>query len=224
MTENKPFISTITGVREVALAATAGLGYWRDKLRDEGLVPYEDRGRASLLLTAIASRFRGIPFRELSISVLVSNDGGVTPAGAYLAYAYNSSRSLAFAERVFFQTPYHRAALTLDERIPAQMGLSRGERVLFNARMSDRAASGRQEDALFDGPIYLPGGRQVFYARLSGRGQLYDFDSSDQMTIERGPDDPVFGQLIDSEIKGKSWLVRAGAFHARSKTYRRDEP
>ena len=44
------------------------------------------------------------------------------------------------------------------------------------------------------------------------------------MTIERGPDDPVFGQLIDSEIKGKSWLVRAGAVHARSKTYRRDEP
>ena len=222
MTNNRPFISAITGVREVALAATADLAYWRGKLRSEALVPYDDDGRASLLLTAIAAKFRGIPFRELSISVLVSDDGGATPAGAYLAHAYNSSRLLAFAERVFFQTPYHLAQLTMDERIPARMSVSRGERVLFSAQMSDKATPGREEDALFDGPIYLPGGRQVFYARLSGRGQRYAFDAADQMTIQRSPDDPIFGQLLDSDIKGKEWLVRAGAIHARSKTYRRE--
>ena len=222
MTNNRPFISAITGVREVALAATADLAYWRGKLRSEALVPYDDDGRASLLLTAIAAKFRGIPFRELSISVLVSDDGGATPAGAYLAHAYNSSRLLAFAERVFFQTPYHLAQLTMDERIPARMSVSRGERVLFSAQMSDKATPGREEDALFDGPIYLPGGRQVFYARLSGRGQRYALDAADQMTIQRSPDDPIFGQLLDSDIKGKEWLVRAGAIHARSKTYRRE--
>ena len=222
MTNNRPFISAITGVREVALAATADLAYWRGKLRSEALVPYDDDGRASLLLTAIAAKFRGIPFRELSISVLVSDDGGATPAGAYLAHAYNSSRLLAFAERVLFQTPYHLAQLTMDERLPARMSVSRGERVLFSAQMSDKATPGREEDALFDGPIYLPGGRQVFYARLSGRGQRYAFDAADQMTIQRSPDDPIFGQLLDSDIKGKEWLVRAGAIHARSKTYRRE--
>ena len=220
---SKPFISTVTDVREVALAATAELAYWRGKLRAERLVPYEDDGRASLLLTAIESKFRGIPFRELSISVLVSNDGGATPAGAYLAHAYNSSRLLAFAEQIFFQTPYHLAQLTMDERIPARIGMSRDERVLFSARMGDRTAPDGEEDALFDGPIYLPGGRQVFYARLSGRGQRYAFDAADQMTIERSPNDPIFGQLIDSDVKGREWLVRAGAIHARSKTYRRDE-
>ncbi len=222
MTGSKPFISTITDVREVALAATADLAYWRDKLRAERLVLYEAGGRASLLLTAIESKFRGIPFRELSISVLVSDDGGATPAGAYLAHAYNSSRLLAFAERIFFQTPYHLTRLTMDERVPARMGVSRGERVLFSAQMRDKAALGGQEDVLFDGPIYLPGGRQVFYARLSGMAQRYAFDAADQMTIERSPDDPIFGQLIDSDVKGQAWLVRAGAVHARTKTYRRD--
>lgn len=222
MTNNRPFISAITGIREVALAATADLAYWRGKLRSEALVPYDDDGRASLLLTAIAAKFRGIPFRELSISVLVSDDGGATPAGAYLAHAYNSSRLLAFAERVFFQTPYHLAQLTMDERIPARIDLSGDGHVLFSARMGDKATPGREEDALFDGPIYLPGGRQVFYARLSGRGQRYAFDAADQMTIQRSPDDPIFGQLLDSDIKGKEWLVRAGAIHARSKTYRRE--
>ena len=221
-TGERTYLSTIENVREVGLMITADLAYWRDALREETLTPYNDAGRAALTLTAIEAGFRGIPFRELSISVLVSDDGGATPAGAYLARAYNSSRLLAFAERVLFQTPYHLAQLTMDERLPARMSVSRGERVLFSAQMSDKATPGREEDALFDGPIYLPGGRQVFYARLSGMGQRYAFDASDRMTIERSPDDPIFGQLIDSGVKGREWLVRVGAVHARSKTYRRE--
>ena len=93
----RTYISTITDVREVALAGTADLAYWRERLRGEGLAPLDDDGRASLLLTAIESKFRGIPFRELSISVLLP--GG----GAFLAHAFNSSRLLAFAERMDMQ-------------------------------------------------------------------------------------------------------------------------
>src|SRR5690606_28624144 len=88
------YITTITDVREVALWATADLGYWRERLRDEDLLPFDDGGRAALLLTAIDSKFRGISFRELSISVLVG-DG----RSAFLAHAFSSSRLLAFAER-----------------------------------------------------------------------------------------------------------------------------
>ncbi|MBP6015233.1 MAG: hypothetical protein KA586_00790 [Candidatus Promineofilum sp.] len=220
MTAERPFISTITGVREVALTATADLAYWAGKLRAERLVPYNDDGRASLLLTAIESTFRGIPFREMSISVLVSDDGA-TPAGAYLAHAYNSSRLLTFAERVLLHTPYHLADLIVDERVPARLGVSRGDRVSFTARMNDTVASGRAENMLFDGPIYLPGGRQVFYARLSGAGHAYPFAAADEMKIESDTPEHIFGQLLESDVKGKAWLLRAGAVHARSKTYRR---
>lgn len=150
------YISTITGVREVALRATAALEYWREQLRPRHLSPYDDNGRASLLLTAIDSRFRGIPFREMSISVVLSDDVGATAVGAYLVHAFNSSRLLAFAERAFFRTPYHLAALDVDERLPARMGVSAGGRELFSARMGTKTAPIRREGPVFDGPIYLP--------------------------------------------------------------------
>ena len=64
------YISTITDVREVTLRGTADLVYWRDCLQREGLAPYDEDGRAALLVTAIESKFRGIPFREMKLAVL----------------------------------------------------------------------------------------------------------------------------------------------------------
>ncbi|RIK14702.1 MAG: hypothetical protein DCC51_15530, partial [Anaerolineae bacterium] len=121
VSDRNAYISTITGVREVALTGTADLASWSARLRAMNLVPYNDNGRASLLLTAIEARFRGIPFREMSISVVVSDDGGANVGGAYLAHAFNSSRLLAFAERAFFRTPYHLAVLTATEQLPARI-------------------------------------------------------------------------------------------------------
>lgn len=209
------YISTITNVREVALMGTADLDYWRERLRAEGLVPLDDGGRASLLLTAIESKFRGIPFRELSISVLLQS------GGAFLARAYNSSRLLAFAERVFFQTPYHLAGLRVDERPPARMGVMRNGRELFAARMGNERPPARREDAVFDGPIYLPGGKQVFFARLSGVAGAFPFDASDVVMIAPDSPEPIFNRLLASGFAGKEWLVRAGAVHARTKTHER---
>lgn len=210
------YISTITGVREVALAGTAGLVYWREQLQAEGLVPLEEDGRASLLLTAIEAKFRGITFRELSISVLLE-DGG-----AFLAHAFNSSRLLAFAERAFFQTPYHLARLDVDEQLPARMGVAQNGRDLFVARMGSERPPTRREDAVFDGPIYLPGGRKVFFARLSGEGGIFPFDATDSVTMAPGSPETIFSQLLDSGFAGKEWLVRDGAVHARTKTYERE--
>lgn len=208
------YISTITDVREVALRAAADLVYWRDRLRPERLAPFDDGGRAALLVTAIESRFRGIPFREMSISVLLDN------GGAFLAHAFNSSRLLAFAERAFFQTPYHLARLDVDEHIPAWMAVDGG--AAFNARMSHRSEPGEPTDELFEGPIYLPGGRKVFHARLSGAGVRYPFVADDILDIRPRPDIPIFARLAESGFAGQAWYVRAGAVHARSKTFARD--
>lgn len=210
------YISTITAVREVALSGAADLLYWRDQLRPARLVPYDDNGRASLLLTAIESRFRGIPFRELSIAVRVG-DGG----DAYLAHAFNSSRLLAFAERAFFRTPYHLAELTVDEQIPAQLGVLVGNRALINAQMGPKGAPARREDAVFDGPIYLPGGKDVFFARLSGAADIYLFDPGDTVTFGPQSDVSIITQLTESGFTGTEWLVRSDAVHARSKTFKR---
>ena len=209
------YISTITGVREVALAGTADLAYWRERLRGEGLALLDEAGRASLLLTAIEAKFRGIPFRELSISVLLE-DGGV-----FLAHAFNSSRLLAFAERAFFQTPYHLARLDVDEQLPARMGVARGGRDLFVARMGSGRPPARREDAVFDGPIYLPGGMKVFFARLSGAAGIFPFEAVDTVTLTPDSTESIFRRLVESGFAGEEWRVRSGAVHARTKTYNR---
>ena len=209
-----PFISTITDVREVGLTGTADLAYWGRHVHEERLTPLDHNGRAAILLTAIASKFRGITFRELSISVLLA-DGG-----AFLAHAFNSSRPLAFAERVLFQTPYQLAALTVDEGLPARMEVSKKGRFLFGAAMGDHRPPSSEHDVVFDGPIYLPGGK-IFHARLSGKGAIYPYHASDVVRFGSSADEPVFTRLRESGFVGHEWLVRAGAVHARSKTYKR---
>ncbi len=208
------YISTITDVREVALRGTADLAYWRDHLRPEGLAPFDEDGRAALLVTAIESKFRGIPFREMSISVVLQN------GGAFLAHAFNSSRLLAFAERAFFQTPYHLARLDMDERLPAWMAVDDG--AAFSARMGNKSGPGEPADELFEGPIYLPGGRKVFHARLSGAGVRYPFAADDVLDLRPEPNTPIFARLVESGFAGQAWLLRAGAVHARSKTFARE--
>lgn len=213
MNDRHSYISTINGVREVALAGTADLLYWRRQLQEEDLTLLDQDGRASLLLTAIEAEYRGILFRELSISVLLADDG------AFLAHAFNSSRLLAFAERAFFQTPYHLVNLKVDEHLPARMEASRKGHVLFGAAMGDHRPPVSERDAVFDGPIYLPGGRKVFYARLSGAAAIYPFHTSDMVTFKS--DELIFDQLRESGFAGQEWLTRSGAVHARSKTYKR---
>jgi hypothetical protein len=142
-------------------------------------------------------------------------------SAAFLAHAFNSSRLLAFAERTFFQTPYQPADINVDARVPARMEVSAGGKTLFSARMGPKSAPSRREDATHEGSIYLPGGRKVFYARLSGAGERFSFDSTDSVIIDPHPDLAIFAHLSESGFQGKEWLVREGAVHARSRTYMR---
>jgi aminomethyltransferase len=50
---------------------------WRDRLRDAGLAPAERDGRAQVLIVAADSKYLGVPFREVSFSVLVAEHRGV---------------------------------------------------------------------------------------------------------------------------------------------------
>ncbi len=101
------------------------------------------------------------------------------------------------------------------------MTVSAGSRRLFSARMGARRAPERHEDVVFEGPIYLPGGEKVFFARLSGAADVFAFDSTDLLTIEPGPGTTIFSRLLESGFTGREWLVRAGAVHARSRSYQK---
>lgn len=209
------YISTITDVREVALWGSADLPFWRGRLGHENLTPLEENGRAALLLTAIESTFQGLPFRELSISVLLDK------GGAFLAHAFNSSRWLALAERVFFQTPYRLARLAIDERVPARMAVRLGDQEVFSVQMGLRQSPVRRQEELFEGPIYLPGGRKVFFARLSGVAERYPYNTTDTLSFVPHETAPIINDLLASGFAGTEWMLRAGAIHARTKTHER---
>ena len=92
------YIATIAPVRELILAGSADLAYWRQRLAAVGLFPHDDGGRAAVSVSAIAGRFRGLPFREVSVAVVVGErDDGLADA-IYLAGAFMSAPSCRSAK------------------------------------------------------------------------------------------------------------------------------
>lgn len=214
------YVATIAPVRELILAGTADLAYWRARLATVGLFPYDDGGRAALTLSAIAGRFRGLPFREFSVGVVAGEEGGED--SVYLVGAFNSSRLMAWAERAFFRTPYEPAEIGLNETPPAGFTLTVADHVVCAATMA-AAPPLRHESHDWQGRIYLPprrSRRELFYARLAGPTDIYPFTAADTLTIRPRPGDDVLGCLVESGFAGREWRVRAEAVHARSRTYR----
>jgi hypothetical protein len=224
------YVADLIDVREVALLGTADLAFWKDLLRKETLFPVERDGRAQLLIIAAELKYLGVRFRELSFSVLVSRrQGEAKEEGAYLTRAFNSFRPFAFAERVFFSTPYYYGDVRLDVGYPASVRLVEGGEVVFGAEMT--AAPGREparsgEDGWY-GPVFLPGhgpNGKLFFAKLSGPTQTSPFvPSEDVITLKPSKNAPVLNWLVESNFAGHEWAVRADARHAKSKTYRRAE-
>jgi hypothetical protein len=219
-------------VREVSLLGTADLAFWKDRLRAEGLFPAEGDGKAQLLVSSVDSRYLGIPFRELTVSVFVSRQaGGAGGDGAYLAHAFNSSRLFAFLERTCFSTPYYPAKVDIRARLPIRLRLTQGREGVFRAEMSagSRAAPrepSRSGDDGWEGPIFLPGsGRRapgkVFFARLSGHTETYPFSPGDVLALDPSPKSQILRALVESRFAVREWVIRADATHARSKTFAR---
>lgn len=218
--------AAIEHVQEVVLAGAAELDFWRAQLRPAGLAPYAEDGRASLLISATAARWKGLSFCELSFTVAVGEgDDEHTHGGFYLVHAYNSRRMLAFAERAFFKTPYHHGRLEVAAGAPARIELIEAGAPAFVAALGGGVAPSWSGDDSWAGPIYLPGGRgpapgPLFYARLAGHTQLFPFDPArDTLTIHPAARAPIFGQLRASGFAAREWRIRASASHAKSQTY-----
>jgi hypothetical protein len=225
------YIAEISPVREVALLGDADLAWWQGRLRSEGLEPQARDGRAQVLLIGTSARFRGIAFRELSVSVTVTAPAGSDRQDAdFLAGAYNSSRLLAWCERTFFSTPYVHGDVEVQiEPSPALRLSERGEAIL-SAKFADCAPGTRRlpqsdGDGAWCGALHLPSGdsgrgtSKLFFARLVGHTQTYDFAGEDKLVLRPAPNYPTLRNLVESGFTPRQWSVRAAAIHARSKTY-----
>lgn len=230
---NRPikWAAKLDHVREVSLLGTADLDYWKRWLQIENLDPVADNGRAQILTIAADSNYMGLPFRELSFSVLVSDteqDGDA----AYLLQAFNSSRLFAFFERTLFSTPYSHGNVQVATVHPVSVELRTKAGCSFEAglRVGQRRPLRCDEDG-WEGRIYLPrhggakqGRRKMFFARIRGKTTAYDFlPSKDLLTMSPFANSDVIQALLDSNFVARQWTIREDATHAKSKTYKRSD-
>ena len=226
------FVAEIAPVREVSLIGSAELRFWRDLLRRENLCPAELDGEAQILVCGTDAKFKGIPFRELSISVFVSGPSRAAPQGAFLAQAFNSNWFFALIERTWFSTPYDHALIEVDPLVPASIRVRQGHKSAFFAAMVEREGSERRAircgNEGWEGPIFLPGrrgmpGQKCFFGRIGGLTHVYPFYADrDELSIGPNPRQPALTWLAQSGFAGRQWILRDSAVHARSKTYVRD--
>lgn len=222
-------------VREVSLLGTADLAFWKERLRKEELLPAESDGLAQLMLSAADSIFMGVPFRELSFSVLVRPEEGGPRDAACLIRAFNSCRLFACCERVFFSTPYYYGNVRVSASLPVSIQLVEQGEAAFAAAMGEAApGSARQPsrcgDDGWEGPVFLPASRhgksrpgKWFAARLRGYTRTYPFLAGlDSVAIRPTHGSEILAALRDSHFLPQEWLVREDATHAKSKTYTRD--
>jgi hypothetical protein len=227
---NIHYVAEIQDVREVTVYGTADLPFWRAMLQQEHLFPYSSNGKAELAITATALTWKGLKFRELIVTVSICADHHEAHLdGFYLAHAFNSSYSLAFAERFFFKTPYYPGNIGIDENIPSRIELSDKHGTLFKATMSHPRAPASIDHRAWQGPVFLPKRmtkqRELgskFFVSLSGEQIIYPFSPSvDQMMIMPSEAHSIFEWLIDSNFTATEWRIRRNAQHAKSKTYPR---
>lgn len=225
----------VAHVREVSLRGTADLGFWKEWLGRECLVPTEKDGHAQVLIIVGDLKFKCIRFREISFCVFVNVEKDEEkPGGAYLLQAFNTSRLLSFCERVFFSTPYRHGDVCVSASVPASTQLVIDGQCLFEAKMQGddstiaREPSHRGEDS-WKGPVFLPvlrSGRsregKMFLARVTGMTQTYPVQANRvTVTIRPSPQSEVFQALLGSQFVAKEWILREDAIHAKSKTYSR---
>lgn len=224
------FVADISPVREVTLSGAADLAYWTERLTKENLQPLPRDGRAQVLIVAVESRYLGIPFRELSFSVIASEPGDYGRDGAFLVRAFNSNRLFTFCERNFFSTPYHHADVFVKASYPPSIRLSRRGAVVFVAEAGRAHREPvRRGPGGWHGPVFLPRNERdhdgrAFVAKLHGQTDVYPFfPALDSSTIRPMTNDDAFQELLDSQFVATEWSIRENARHAKSKTYRRSK-
>lgn len=223
---NIKYAARIANAREVTLQGTADLAFWQRLLDHKGLTAFNSAGRAHLMINATALVWKGLAFREYTVTVATADgEQPAQPTGYYLAQAFNSSRSLAWAERRLFHTPYAHGTIDVGV-VPASMHVAEAGATMFKATMNQPSGASPSSNTAWQGHIFLPTKpapkqtKRCFFAQLSGPQYSYPFDSaSDHMEIRLSDTYAVFQWLLDSQFTPQTWHIRPNADHAKSKTY-----
>lgn len=225
------YVADITGVREVTVVGTADLAYWRQSLQPLGYAPLEIEGAAQLIVSGTDARFKGIPFREVSMAVRIEPVSD-SPAehSFYFLQAFNSCRCFAFVERRMFSTPYLHGEVETKVDLPARVQLREGEKTLLTLEMaslgSPRIPASTGMDG-WNGALFLPpkkrdpaAVRRWFLAKISGETESYPFEpASDVWKVQATAQIPALGWLGESGFMPRTWMLRKSAAHAKSETY-----
>ncbi len=204
MTPTPPVAAALRGVHEITLVGEATPAPWAEIAGGEGLsLP---AGPARLMLVAAEGRFKGLRFREVSLSLLLD------PGNALLLQAFNSNAFFAWVERTFFSTPYARRRIAVGEGTVHVDGL-------IDLSRSGKAGPAAPES--WTGWVHLPGRRKRFHAALSGPTSRVPFRTGDRCGITRDPRFPALGLLLDSGFTPVEWVLRPDAEHVKSRTVAR---
>jgi hypothetical protein len=215
------FIVEVQHVKEVTLAAEADLVFWQARLQSERLFPFNQQGKAALVIGATDLHSMGRRSNEVTIGLVVcERPTADSPDALYLLQAFNSLRSFAWIERTFFATPYHLGRIQIDEHVPVKVRLEDRAGVMLNLQMKASAASPTTRDEMWQGKVYLSQVGKYFVAKLGGRTDVYPYSpETDTLQIFTRDAYPVFQWLLESNLAGKEWRIRSEAGHARSKTF-----
>jgi hypothetical protein len=231
------YIAVLPHVREIALRGASDLAFWQDRLAEDNLSPLDFGGQAHVLISAIESRFLGVRFREITISVFARRDGGDGgQEGLYLALAFNSSRLFTSVERAAFSTPYRHGTIRVDTALPGSIALFEGPDASLDIAMASHGPASSREPMRvgvdgWEGPVFLPSdGRgpsatgKWFFAKVGGYTRVYRFlPAGDQVKVGLGRSQEALRRVIESGFTGREWSIREDSRHARTKTFRKGQ-
>lgn len=220
-----PYVATIDRVREITIVGKSDLAFWRRRLAGERLVPGDVGGHAESVVTVTLGRWAGLAFREVILAVRVSGDPGGHGSdrlAIHLAHAFNSSRFLAFMERTFFRTPYLPADVTCETPSLRGFRVVEGPRTVLAGELPASARRIDPDPQLWEGPIFLTGGKERFFARLSGVTETFEGPGGCLLIDASGygAAHPMRA-FADAGFEPLRWSTRSDATHARSRTVAR---
>lgn len=216
------YVAEIKNVREICLVGSADFEFWAAHLGKMRLSPTNFGGAARVFISAVKLKWMGIGFEELSIAIPIDSPDS-SAQSVYLVSAFSTSRLFAWCERMFFQTPYEHAPITLQAEQPWSFELRDGVLPTIGVRCQQMASAETiEEDMLVS--IFLPtanegSDRKLFYAKLSGSIQVAPFAATGgEFELRTSVQQPAIQLLVDSRFTPIEWRVRPNATHARSKT------
>lgn len=223
MSEKVRYAARVNGVLELALGGTADLEWWRERLVAHGLEPCPSPpgDGVPVTLTGMDSKWKGIAFRELSITVGARRGDEDAPL---LAGAFNTCRFFAFTERVWFKTPYvHCRDVDVALADGGHIRVGPPGALEVCAEMAAREPGSPRPDG-YTGPLFLPTGSPASHRRMivdiRGDTEIHPYDPA-RDRFELHPDSPILTALAQSSFTPRTWHVRRNATHARSKTLSR---